>query len=79
MPRSKGSSLRFYGECFLGKFGIYSGNGDLGNSLGNGIIRAPSHRPAGGWVAKKGEDDAVRVLAGDLPMMQVLVLFMGKG
>ena len=74
----EGLHLRFYGGCFLGKFRVYSGNGDLGNSLGNGVIRAPSNRPAGGRVPKEGEDDAVRVLAGDLPMVQVFVLFVGE-
>ena len=75
----EGLYLSFYGDYFLGKIRVYSRNGNLGDGLGNGVVRAPGNRTAGGWVAKKGQDDAVWILAGDLPMMQVLVVFMGKG
>ena len=75
----EGFHLRFHGERFLGEIRVYSGNGDLGNSLGNGVVRAPSNRPAGGRIPKEGEDDTVRVFARYLPMMQVLVLFMSEG
>lgn len=75
----EGLYLSFYGDCFLGKIRVYSRNGNLGDGLGNGVVCAPGYRTARCGVTMKGQDDAVWILAGDLPMMQVLVVFMGKG
>ena len=63
----------------IGKLGIHRCLSDLSNRIFNAIICAPGYRTARCGVTMKGQDDAVWILAGDLPMMQVLVVFMGKG